>query len=79
MIDVLANILHLNKQIRTDVKLLKQLYDEEHKQFKKQTKQVEKKRSCKYHLNQMRNPKIPNHSIFVTRDREDPSVYFEIP
>ena len=27
----------------------------------------------------MRDLIIPNHSNFVTWDREDPSVYFEIP
>ena len=54
--------------------LLRQIYDEEQKQ-----PETENKRSHENHLNQMRDHIIPNHSNFVTRDREDPLVHFEIP
>ena len=58
--------------------LLRQMYDEEQKQFEEQIKQVEKERSHEYHLNQMRDQIIPNHSNFVIKDRKDQSAYFEI-
>ena len=59
--------------------LSKQIYKEEQKQFEKQIKQVENKRSNKYHLIQMRDHIIPNQSNFVIKDQEDPSAYFGVP
>ena len=54
--------------------LSRQICDEEQKQ-----PEIENKRSNEYHLNQMRDQIIPNHSNFVTRDREDQLVHSEIP
>ena len=69
----------IEQQIRADTMLLRQIYKKEHKQFEEQIKQVENKRPPEYHLNQMRDQIIHNYSNFVTRDREDPLGYFEIP
>ena len=41
-----------------------QIDNEEQRQFKKQIKQVENKKSNKCHFNSMRNKTIPNQSNF---------------
>ena len=60
------------KQIRADAMLSRQIYNEEQKQYEEQIKHVENKRPHEYHLNQMKDKILPNHSNFVTRDKEDP-------
>ena len=67
----------IEQQIREDAMLLRQIYEEEQKQFEGQIKQVE--RSNEYHLNLIRNQTIPNQSNFVRKDREDLSTYFGVP
>ena len=68
----------IEQQIRADVMLSRQIYEEEQKQFEEQIKQVENKRSNEYHLTLVRNQIIPNESNFVRKDREDSSTYLEL-
>ena len=59
--------------------LSRQIYKEEQRQFEKQIKQVENKRSNEYHLNSMGKMTIPNQTNFVWKDREDSWTYFGVP
>ena len=61
------------QQIRADIMLSRQMYEDKQKQFEEQIKQLENKRSNEYHLNQMRGHIIPDQSNFVIKDRVDPS------
>ena len=57
----------IEQQIRADAMLLRQLYEDEKRQFEEPLKQVENKRSNEYHLNQMRHQIILNQSKFVIK------------
>ena len=65
----------IEQQIRAAAMLSTQIYDVEQKQFEEQIKQVENIRSHEYHLNQMRDQIIPNHSNCMTRQRRHISTF----
>ena len=67
------------QQIWADAMLSRQIYEEEQKQFEKQMKQVENKRSSDYHFNPMGQQTTPNQTNFVRKNREDSITYFEVP
>ena len=68
----------IQQQIWADTMLSTQIYEEQ-RQFEKQIKWVENKRSNEYHLNSMRNQTIPYQFHFVRKDREDSLTYFGVP
>ena len=47
------------QQIRIDAMLSRQIQEEEQKCFEEHIKQLENKRSCEYHLNEMGDQMIP--------------------
>ena len=65
------------QQIRADAIFSRQIYNEEPRQFEKQTKQVDNKRFNEWHLNSMRNQTIPNQSNFLSKDRKESLTYLE--
>ena len=67
------------QQIGADAMLSRPIYEEEQKQFEKQIKQVENKRSNEYHFNSMGKQTIANQTNSVIKDREGSLTYFGVP
>ena len=67
------------QQIRADVMLSRKMYEVEWKQYQKQIKQVENRRSDEYNFYSIGKQTIPNETNFVRKDREDSLTYFGVP